>query len=78
MSFSFSWLCGLETEEDALFFISRVACYTHIHPKTLPFPPWTKSQYYFYWEYPFSIKGITQIALGCEATYISLTPKIPK
>ena len=32
----------------------------------------------FYWEYSFSIKGITQIALGCEATYISITPKITK
>ena len=24
------------------------------------------------------IKGITQFALGCEATYIYITPKIPK
>ena len=47
-------------------------------PRPFDFHPWTKSQYSFYWEYSFSIKGITQIALGCEATFTSITPKIPK
>ena len=32
-------------------------------------------QYFFIGNIPFSIKGITLFALGCEATYISATPK---
>ena len=34
-------------------------------------------QNYFLRNIPFSIKGITLFALGSEATYISVTPKIP-
>ena len=33
---------------------------------------------FFSREYSFFIKGITLSALGCEATYISVHPKIPK
>jgi hypothetical protein len=34
-------------------------------------------QYLFLGNIPFSIKGITLFALGCEATYISVLPLIP-
>jgi hypothetical protein len=34
-------------------------------------------QYLFLGNIPFSIKGITLFALGCEATYISVFHKIP-
>jgi hypothetical protein len=35
------------------------------------------SQYFFLGNIPFSIKGITLLSLGCEATYISVFHKIP-
>ena len=41
LEFIFPWLCGLETEEDDLFFLSRVACHPQTLPKTLSFPSLT-------------------------------------
>jgi hypothetical protein len=57
---------------------SLVACQPLNHPKTLSFPLWTNPNILFLGNIPFSIKGITLFALGCEATHISIIPKIPK
>ena len=78
MSSLFPWLYGLETEEDALFFASRVACHPLSNPRPCHFHPIPNPNILFDWEYSFPIKGIILLALGCEPTYIYITHKIPK
>ena len=78
MSFLFPWPCGLETEEDPSSLLPEWLVIPKSFPRPCHFHPSPNPTILFIENIPFSIKGITQIASGCEATYISLTPKIPK
>ena len=69
----------METEEDDLFFLSFQSGLSSPNPSLdLVIFILAQTPIFFYWEYSFSDKGITLFALDCEATYISITPKIPK
>ena len=77
--FAFSWFDSLGTWKDPPWFLFLSGLPTskpiprpcHIHPEPSPI-------FFFLGLFLFSIKGITLFALGCEATPISIIPKIPK
>ena len=75
--FAFTWLCGSETWEDHVFLGLYWLVTLIIIPRSCHFHSWPNPKF-FCWEYSFSDKGITLKTLGSEATYIFVTPKIPR